>query len=296
MVWITERQAPYNRRMNQVVAQDTAHDAHACRVAQVVEQVEGVERVILFGSRARGDFQPGSDLDLLVVYAPGCSRSDVFLPCVQAAKAATVGEYGRSVSVDITPLASDHFDFMQHGINHVAAHAAREGITPMGDVYRPPSEPREPTLPEHRRRESMERAFHAVGHLDALEGLFELGPDHYRRPQQWEINVGTQAQRVLEHGLKAVIAAHGDAYEWRHPLGEQLEHAQRHVPGLSLRSNLAVLTTFSGGDVYDTPELEVGADELLADIRADVQTLFAICAEKAGFDPWAIDRSDFQSA
>lgn len=142
----------------------------------------------------------------------------------------------------------------------------------------------------------MERAFHAVGHLDALEGLFELGPDHFRRPQQWEINVGTQAQRVLEHGLKTVIAAYGDSYARRHSLGDHLSHAQRHVPELSLRSNLGVLTTFSSGEVYDTPELEVGADELLTDIRADVRTLFAICAEKAGFDPWAIDRSDFQSA
>ena len=130
--------------MNQVSAQTAAHDAHACRVAQAVEQVEGVEQVILFGSRARGDFRPDSDLDLMVVYETTRTSSDVFLPCVKAARAATVAAYGRSVSVDITPLAADHFDFMQHGINHVAAYAARDGITPMGYRYRPPSEPGNP--------------------------------------------------------------------------------------------------------------------------------------------------------
>lgn|GEM_PF-6510803 len=44
------------------------HDEHACRTAQVVVQVDGIEQVILFGSRARGDHRSDSDLDLLVVY------------------------------------------------------------------------------------------------------------------------------------------------------------------------------------------------------------------------------------
>ncbi|MCY3657589.1 MAG: nucleotidyltransferase domain-containing protein [Caldilineaceae bacterium] len=280
--------------MNQVVAQATAHDAHACRVAQVVEQVDGVEQVILFGSRARGDFRPDSDLDLMVVYETTRTSSDVFLPCMEAAKAAAVDEYGHAVSVDITPLAADHFDFMQHGINHVAAYAAREGITPMGDVYRLPSEPGEPSLPEHRRRESMERASHAVGRLDGLEGVVLLGPDHYRRPEQWDIDVGSYAQRALEHALKAVIAAHGARYNHIHPLNQLLEDAQQFVPDLSLRSNLAVLSDFAGGKVYGTPALEVPVDELLESVRQDVTDLLSICARKADFDPWTVGRDDFQ--
>ena len=54
----------YNGRMNAfpIAAPVIDHDEHACRVAQV----DGVEQVILFGSRARGDHRSDSDLNLLV--------------------------------------------------------------------------------------------------------------------------------------------------------------------------------------------------------------------------------------
>lgn len=176
-----------------IIAPAIDHDEHACRVAQAVAQVDGVERVILFGSRTRGDHRSDSDLDLLVVYASCKASRDVVHPCRQAAQRASEGEYDHHVSIDIVPLAADHFDFMQHGINHVATYAAREGITPMGDRYRPPSQPREPSLPEHCRREAMERILHARRHLTTLEILYNAEPDQYSQPEEWEVSVGENA-------------------------------------------------------------------------------------------------------
>ena len=140
----------------------------------------------------------------------------------------------------------------------------------------------------------MERASHAVGRLNGLEGLIRLGSDHYQRPEQWDIDVGSYAQRALEHGLKAVIAAHGARYERIHPLEQLLKDARKFVPDPSLRSNLAVLSKFAGGEVYGTPALEVGVDELLESVHRDVTDLLAICAGKANFDPWTVGRDDFQ--
>lgn len=280
--------------MNQVASRTTAHDAHACRVAQAVEQVEGVEQVILFGSRARGDFRPESDLDLMVVYETTRTGSDVFLPCMEAARAAVVDEYGRTVSVDITPLAADHFDFMQHGINHVAAYAARDGITPMGYRYRSLSEPGEPSLPEHRRRESMERAWHARSHLTTLMNVYRLGVDSYEDSLEWDKAIGEQAQRALEHALKAVIAAHGRRYPHEHKFKDLLGPARACVAGLTLQSDLEVLSAFGGGTAYETPELNLDVDWLLENVRHDVAHLFAICAGKAGFDPWKVTRPAFK--
>ena len=277
-----------------LVAPVIDHDEHACRVAQAVAQVDGVEQVILFGSRARGDHRSDSDLDLLVVYESCRSSSDIVHPCCQAAKRASEGAYDHHVSIDIVPLAADHFAFMQHGINHVAAHAAREGITPMGYRYRSPSEPGEPSLPEYRRRESMERVLHARRYLTTLEILYNTNPDHYSQPEEWEVSVGENAQGALEHGLKAVIAAFGHRYLHIHPLGKLPEEAQKHVPDLSLLSNLDALSTFAGGEVYGMPGLEVGGDELLESVRQDVGTLFSLCAVQADFDPWTVGKSDFQ--
>ena len=266
------------------------HDEHACRVAQV----DGVEQVILFGSRARGDHRPDSDLDLLVVYESCRSSNDIVHLCRQAAKRASEGAYDHHVSIDIVPLAADHFAFVQYGINHVAAHAAREGITPPGYPYRPPSEPGEPSLPEHRRRESMEQVLHARRHLTTLEILCNANPDHYSRPEEWEVSVGEYSQGALEHGLKAVFAAFGHRYLYIHSLGKLLEEAQQYVPGLSLRSNLEALSAFAGGEVYGTSGLEAGADEPLESVRQNVGTLFSLCAAQADFDPWTVCKSDFQ--
>ena len=172
-----------------IVAPVIDHDEHACRVAQAVAQIDGVEQVILFGSRARGDHRSDSDLDLLVVYESCRSSNDIVHPCRQAAKRASEDAFDHHVSIDIVPLAADHFAFMQYGLNHVAAHAAREGITPTGYRYRPPSEPGEPSLLEHHCRESMEQVLHARRHLTTLEILYNTNPDHYSRSEAWAFSV-----------------------------------------------------------------------------------------------------------
>ena len=140
----------------------------------------------------------------------------------------------------------------------------------------------------------MERVLHARRHLSTLEILYNTNPDHYARPKEWEVSVGEYAQGALEHGLKAVIAALGHRYLHIHPLGKLLEEAWKYVPDLSLRSNPDALSTFAGGEVYGTPGLEVGADELLDSVRQDVVTLFSLCAAQADFDPWTVGKSDFQ--
>ena len=140
----------------------------------------------------------------------------------------------------------------------------------------------------------MERVLHARRHLTTLEILYNTNSDHYSQPEEWEVSVGEYAHGALEHGLKAVIAAFGHRYPHIHPLGKLLEEAQQYVPDLSLRSNLDVLSTFAGEEVYGTSGLEAGADELFESVRQDVGTLFSLCAAQADFDPWTVGKSDFQ--
>ena len=63
----------------------------------------------------------------------------------------------------MVPLEPIHFDFMQHGINQIAAKAARDGITATGHRYKPPTDPVGSGRLEHHRREAMERAWLAPG-------------------------------------------------------------------------------------------------------------------------------------
>lgn len=56
-------------------AQSSTEDLLQRAVAAIVE-VSAARRIVLFGSHARGDAGPDSDLDLLVVAPPGRHRRD----------------------------------------------------------------------------------------------------------------------------------------------------------------------------------------------------------------------------
>ena len=47
--------------------------------------------------------------------------------------------YDRHAGIDVVPLEPAHFDFMQHGINHIAAKAARDGVATIGCRHKLPS-------------------------------------------------------------------------------------------------------------------------------------------------------------
>lgn len=269
---------------------DLRHDPCARQVAVAVAQVPGVTCVLLFGSRARGDHAPGSDIDLLVV---GDRTPAVADACRRVAARAARNVYTAPPAVDVTVLDTVHFDFMQHGLNHVAAYAAREGVTSMGDLYKLPK-PLPGHLSETRRREAMERATYARDHLLFLEESIQRA---ISRPEifcNWARFLGRDAQGALEHVLKAVIAAHGRLYVRTHNLQDLLQAARTCVPDLALHSDLAKLSRFAGGDVCGNPELDIEPDQMLIHVRNDVAQLFDICAHEAGFDPWTCRKTDYQ--
>lgn len=78
------------------------------------------QRIILFGSYARGDFDPGSDLDFLVV-----------LPTVHDRFAETVRLYGvlrhLGIPVDIVLYSADQVEERKHLRGTMLYHALNEG-------------------------------------------------------------------------------------------------------------------------------------------------------------------------
>jgi predicted nucleotidyltransferase len=89
----------------------------------IVREVDP-ETIILFGSRARGDARPDSDVDLMIVekepFSAGRSRRK---------------ESGRLYLAlmdlpgpkDLLLYSRDEFDSWKHSINHVVGRASREG-------------------------------------------------------------------------------------------------------------------------------------------------------------------------
>lgn len=92
-------------------------------VETIVREV-APETIILFGSRARGDARPDSDVDLLVVerepFSPQRSRRKEAARLYMALR-------GLPVSKDILLYSQDEFDHWKNSLNHVAGRAHREG-------------------------------------------------------------------------------------------------------------------------------------------------------------------------
>lgn len=92
-------------------------------VRSIVEAVDP-EQVILFGSRARGDFRQDSDVDLVVIEAEpfGADRSR---HQEMVRLLAVVSEF--DVEVDVLVFSLDDVEYWKDSINHVLARALREG-------------------------------------------------------------------------------------------------------------------------------------------------------------------------
>ncbi len=275
----------------------TKHDDRARQVALAVQQAIGIDTVLLFGSRARGDFAQDSDIDLLVIHPEG---QDMASACRMVARNAARRLYGQDIPTDVVLMSPAVFTTMQFGLNHIAAKAAREGITPMGYTYQPPTgeEESEANLAV---LEAMERCLHARRYHTQMQFVIEgvqraqAGGMNMADPLEGELAFGDAAQGALEHALKALIAVHGAEYERTHDLNMLEDKGRQQVPEFrGLVSPAADLSYFAGGFIYGTPHLPQDMSTRHEQVQTDVKHLFALIEKKGQFDPWSVREEDFR--
>lgn len=104
---------------------DTANDETLLhQMVKIIVREVSPEAIILFGSRARGDSRPDSDVDLLIV------ESEPFSPQRSRRKEAArlyIALKGSNVSKDILLYSREEFDHWKNSTNHVIGRAVREG-------------------------------------------------------------------------------------------------------------------------------------------------------------------------
>ncbi len=94
------------------------------QIVQAIVRTADPDRILLFGSRARGTSAPGSDLDLLIVedqpFTAGRSRRREMARIWQALP-------DLAVPTDILVYSREEFERWRHSRNHVIGRAVREG-------------------------------------------------------------------------------------------------------------------------------------------------------------------------
>ena len=230
-------------------------DRRALPVAQAALEESGAELVILFGSRARGDYhETKSDIDLMLVQEPepDTNRKKIV---AEAANAIAEITFGRPVATDLIWRTLHEFRFNRRYVNSVETNAIRDGII----MPRNPESYNSSDYEDEQNEYAYdwtnydERLRHAETHLD--EFIFMAESDRS------DLVIGQQAQNSLEHGMKALNAAAGGQYSNTHDIGALLgniRHFDPEMSDFSLGIPPEVYTEYEGAAEYRqrrSPEL-----------------------------------------
>ena len=184
-------------------------DPKAVAVARAVYDAVPLDTVILFGSRARGDYRPDSDIDLMLIYSERISKED-YRKASEAAHDAIDRIFGtRWVGVDLLIMPKSTYLRCRGGINHVTAQAARDGVDMNGEKQEYERDP-EP----FDWGDINQRVITANRNLRDLEAALAASLSQEA--------VGFLAQQTVENILKAWISAVGAEYRNTHDLSELL--------------------------------------------------------------------------
>ena len=253
-------------------------DPKAVAVARAVQDAapQGAV-VILFGSRARGDYNARSDVDLMMLVPAREGYHNALAAVSETARAAAQREYGFAMPVDVVQLDHPRFRRGRRAVNHVAYDIIRDGI-PMTQIpfsAIDPDSDGDDGYPDNW-PDIVERL------RDALDSFRHM---RYDLADGAEKYLGRNAHETLEHSYKALISALGVAYPRTHSLREleavldQL--SERH--GIHIPPSSDWLSNFIGGERYAAPSpLTVSQQEFFDQVEQVKDAIIARVYEITG--------------
>ena len=255
-------------------------DPKAVAVARAVQDMAPREAVvILFGSRARGDYNEWSDVDLMLLVPDGESYYQVKAAVCETALTAAKREYGFAMPVDVGHLAHPRFRRGRRAVNHVAYDIIRDGI-PMTQIPFSAIDPDSDSDGDDGYPDNwpdiVERLKDALNYFRHMRYDLDAGAEKY---------LGRNAHETLEHCYKALISALGVAYPRTHKLRE-LEAlldrlSERHA--IHIPPSSAWLSNFTGGERYEAPSpLPVSHQEFFDEVEQVKDAIIARVYEITG--------------
>ena len=253
-------------------------DRRALSVARAVHERMWPQATILFGSRARGDYEEDrSDIDIMLLN-PGMPGQGYKDRASQWAEGLAQSIYGHPVPVQLVWRTLDEFRHNRRYVNSVETDAVRDGVFMSQDPNQPDSSRYEDAEIECEYDWSPynERMRHAEIRLDEFTDTAERGRN--------DLVIGQHAQGSLEHGMKALLEAHGAPYRHTHDIGELLgniRHRDQELSDFALSIPPQVYTAYSGGDEYGARTLPTLTEfpDYIQRTKADVERIITRARE-----------------
>lgn len=181
------------------------------RIAGAVGDAVDARCVILYGSRARGDHRPDSDIDLAIIAAEAELEAQQRHDLRERARAAASAAGGAFHHIDVIVWTEAEYRAKKRSVNHVAGRAWREGLTLYGAHETLPGE-------------------EIVSELDNASELMRMARGQTRAllamafdDETFSENIfGFHAQRGAELALKGWITLLGQRYERTHNVADLL--------------------------------------------------------------------------
>lgn len=226
-------------------------DALLDRMIRTLVAEADPEQVVLFGSRARGDARPDSDVDLLIVesepFGPGRSRHAETVRLDRALPETPVGR-------DLLVYSRDEIERWRGSLNHVAARALREGRVLYakdrgadGARGRYAGATSAAGRPSRVRdggpaRSDVDQARLLLQLAEGDVGVLRIADDPAQIPDEV---FGFHVQQAAEKCLKAWTALLGEEYPLTHDLGRLLDRIGRREGTVPPFADLARFTPFA---------------------------------------------------
>ena len=218
-------------------------------VRRIVRAVDP-DRIVLFGSGARGTMHAGSDLDLLLVKA-GCDGREL-------AARAQCSLSADGPLVDVIAATPEQIEKHRDSLGLVLAPALRDGVTvyARGTAIEIADAVRRGRAANRSARSAdmvQKRLYKPEEALDWLrKARSELAQSRNPDPDVELDSRCINLQAAAERALKGIITAHGVAVEFTHKLArlaDQAERAGENLPPLD-RQKLHLLSDYGGEAQY----------------------------------------------
>ena len=105
------------------------YDAKAILVARTIKEIAAPDDIFLFGSRARGDWDDASDIDVFTIADADPATKERHRRALKAGQFRAMELYGRPIKIDLVRYSPADFERFRTARTHLTYHALKDGIT-----------------------------------------------------------------------------------------------------------------------------------------------------------------------